>query len=353
MQKGKFRVYIKSADRGRLPEYEVETVDDKTVACYIPSEIGKNFEICWRANTRGERYQTSVICYVDGIGAGATRCMPGKVKSSRWGVRVSADQRRPFKFATLAMTGANATFSQVAETLIRFADDDNAPMGSDKLGTIEVTLSHEIETGQEPVRNTSHKLVNQMVHERSKKMGLHCVSLDEARPCRLISTQKCSKLVDKSVPFYARFIFRYRSEDFLRAEGIIPEDEGAAAHAQPEAVAGRKRASRPLPDDMEAGPSRKRAKIAVPRPPQTDVHPSMAQHGKDEDIAALQRQLDSVKGQAQAIQKQLEAMKRPGSSPRVKTDRQTLDAGARKLTHNAVKRERLPMRLGAAGMLST
>ena len=40
MRKGNIEVHIKSGGRA-LPEYQVEVVDDKTVACYIPSEAGK------------------------------------------------------------------------------------------------------------------------------------------------------------------------------------------------------------------------------------------------------------------------------------------------------------------------
>lgn len=40
MRKGNINVYIESQGHA-LPEYQVEIVDDKTVACYIPSEAGK------------------------------------------------------------------------------------------------------------------------------------------------------------------------------------------------------------------------------------------------------------------------------------------------------------------------
>ena len=40
MRNNNIEVYIKCENRA-LPEYQVEVVDDKTVACYIPSEAGK------------------------------------------------------------------------------------------------------------------------------------------------------------------------------------------------------------------------------------------------------------------------------------------------------------------------
>ena len=50
MRLGNIEVFIRSQPDGRvLPEYQVETLDDgKTVACYIPSEVGK-------VRTRSER----------------------------------------------------------------------------------------------------------------------------------------------------------------------------------------------------------------------------------------------------------------------------------------------------------
>ena len=40
MRNNNIEVFIQSGRR-TLPEYQVEVVDDKTVACYIPSEAGK------------------------------------------------------------------------------------------------------------------------------------------------------------------------------------------------------------------------------------------------------------------------------------------------------------------------
>ena len=40
MWKNNTEVYIRCEGR-TLPEYQVEAVDEKTMACYIPSEAGK------------------------------------------------------------------------------------------------------------------------------------------------------------------------------------------------------------------------------------------------------------------------------------------------------------------------
>jgi len=241
MRKGSFKVFIKSEGR-ELSEYQVEAVDDKTVACYIPSEVGKTFEICWSGDTRGDSHITTVRCHVDGRNAGGKPSRPGLVKNCRWGVRVSTDQRRPFVFASLALT-----------------DDDTSIMASEAhpdLGTIDVTLAHVIYVGNKPIRDMSNEFTAQTVHERSKKMGTQCVQLDEARRCEVSTLWKNTKLVDENVPFYARFIFRYRSKDYLQAEGIMPlkESSGSGNAEQPYIMR-----KRPRIDYSIAGPSRKKS----------------------------------------------------------------------------------------------
>ncbi|KAH9933762.1 uncharacterized protein B0H18DRAFT_600894 [Fomitopsis serialis] len=250
-------------------------------------------------------------------------------------MRVAKDQRRPFVFAPLALT-----------------DDDASPaIDAETLGTINVEFAHAIRIGTRPFKNQPIGFVNQTVHERSKKMGAHCVSLDEARPCPATITHS-STLVDEDVPFYARFIFRYHSRDFLQAEGIMPLDERPANNDQAQATAGRKRVYSSRPDVTEAGPSRKRAKsamLAVPLTLQADTKPSAAQLAEDEDVVALQHELDAVQQRAQVLQSRIQTVRGSGSSQRVKTERQDAEEDVIHLTHGAIKREYSLIRLATHG----
>ncbi|KAH9933764.1 uncharacterized protein B0H18DRAFT_600898 [Fomitopsis serialis] len=334
MRKGKFKVFIKSEGR-ELSEYQVEAVDDKTVACYIPSEVGKTFEICWRGDTRGDSHITSVRCHVDGRNAGGKPSQPGLVKNRRWGVRVATDQRSPFVFASLALT-----------------DDDTSIMGSEAhpdLGTIDVTLAHVIHVGNMPIRDTSNEFTALTVHERSKKMGTQCVSLDEARRCDLSTFWKQSKLVDENIPFYARFIFRYRFKDYLQAEGIMPLNgsSGSGNAEQPYIMRERIRV-----DYSIAGSSRKKRRtdvLAAPSAPQADVRSPATRLTEDEDVVAIQNELDSVQQRAQILQSKLRTIQRSGSSRRVKREQQDPNEDVVDLTRGNVKRERSPTSLQSNG----
>ncbi|EPS95258.1 hypothetical protein FOMPIDRAFT_1054332 [Fomitopsis schrenkii] len=103
MRKGNINVYIESQGHA-LPEYQVEIVDDKTVACYIPSEAGKNFMICWRADTRHDDHVTSVRPRIDGHNIYGKLHSPGQLDGFRESAQIPKDRKRRFEFATLATT---------------------------------------------------------------------------------------------------------------------------------------------------------------------------------------------------------------------------------------------------------
>ncbi|EPS95255.1 hypothetical protein FOMPIDRAFT_1083778, partial [Fomitopsis schrenkii] len=196
MRRGNIQVLIKSEGR-ILPEYQVETLDGgKTVACYIPSEVGKNFEICWRGDTHLDPYDTSVRCDVDGRKAGGSYCERGVLNGSRWGIRETPDLRRPFVFAPLVTT-----------------DDDDVAAGPEAqldLGSIEVRLAYAVRMGRANFKR-SQLFQPGMVHERSKKMGVQCVSLGNGRRCDPHHKTHI-RLIEGRNSLYAHFVFRYRSK---------------------------------------------------------------------------------------------------------------------------------------------
>ncbi|PIL23299.1 hypothetical protein GSI_14609 [Ganoderma sinense ZZ0214-1] len=60
------------------------------------------------------------------------------------------------------------------------------------------------------------------VNERSKKAGVHCVSLGANRQVPLSKTQSSSTPLNPREGNVAKFIFRYRPRGLLQAQGIIP-----------------------------------------------------------------------------------------------------------------------------------
>ncbi|KAH9833217.1 uncharacterized protein C8Q71DRAFT_774667 [Rhodofomes roseus] len=339
MRKGILEVSVRSEGRN-LPEYQVDPVDDRTLACYIPSEVGKTFEICWRGDTRRDKYDSTMRCSVDGRSAGGTFCMRGIVDISRWGIRDAANRRKPFVFAPLATTDDES----LAVSLEAHPD----------LGTIDVKLLYAVRLGTTHFKQRPDAIQPSTVHEKSKKMGVHCVSLGDSRECERHDKVKI-KPINKSDPVYARFIFRYRSKDFLQAEGIMPLDEGNGGGAHSPAPSGRKRRSAGLhPDILEAGPNRKRARKNDPAAPARtvkDVKPSAAELAGNEYLGDLQPGHGSVQGRAQSLETRTKGLKGSDSSQRVKRERRGIAEDVIDLTGSDVKKERSPIRLEASGVV--
>jgi len=329
MRTDHFEVYIKS-DGHELPEYQVETLDDITLACYVPSEVGKTFEICWRGDTRHDAHSTSVSCFVDGRDAGGTLCRPGAVEGSRWGIRCAKDQRKPIQFASLVMT-----------------DDDTIATDSETQqdsGTIQVQLGYAIRIASEPhfVANSEQFKVG-VVHEKSKKMGVQCISLGDGRKCKA-ADKVYAKSVNPREPYYARFIFRYRSKDFLQAENIMPTGGRAIIDAHEQTSMGRKRRTgQELPNLPEAG-TRKRARTTAESAAAPEARPTNTS-AADEDINALRKKLDAAQGRVRVYEGKMQAITgftdRPSS--RVKQERRDENEDVDDLTHGIIKKECSPI----------
>ncbi|KAL1948998.1 hypothetical protein VTO73DRAFT_10804 [Trametes versicolor] len=206
-----YDVWISDADDCRIPEYnmEVEGADGKTVACYIPSESGKRFIIHWKDHNG--QHHTSFKCLLDGKWAGANTCRPNN-GGSRIGLRTTTnkDSYSPYQFADLRTT-EDETALWAAGSL-------------EKLGTIEVrAVRIHAHTRTVPFRPSSFHSVD-AVHERSKKLGAHCVTLGATvSHGHGKSAEQCfSTPLYPHEGSYATFIFRYRPTALLQAQGIIP-----------------------------------------------------------------------------------------------------------------------------------
>ncbi|EPS95256.1 hypothetical protein FOMPIDRAFT_92819 [Fomitopsis schrenkii] len=278
MKKGKITVWIES-EGSRLPEYQVEIVDDKTVACYIPSEAGKTFKICWRGSSRHDKHVTTVRSCIDGHKFGGTHFPPGKMPTAH------ANSECPLDDDALA--------------------SNIGPMGDP--GTIEVHFAHVMEQGQVASQYSFKCDTPRVVHEGSKKMGMHCVSFGEPLTCKVESSLFVSKLANEDEPFYARFIFRYRPNDVLRAQDIIPSESPNAGPNEHHTLGQKRRSNTGAPEE---GPNRKRARTA-----------ERSRAKDNQDVDALEEELKSIQARAQAIQRELQA--RVGSPPshKVKSER--------------------------------
>ncbi|KAH9941713.1 uncharacterized protein BXZ73DRAFT_41913 [Epithele typhae] len=209
-----YEVWLK-VDGERLPEYnlEMEGDDQKTAACYVPSERGKHFAIHWRDHKATD--YLSLEFTIDGTRLrSAQYCDPGKT-GFKADVRRDAEYTHPLMFSDLQITDGEDAFQPTAA-----------------LGTIVVSVTRMnppqlVPRGDWHVRGEDFHGVG-VVHETSKKAGTHGVSLGEAqfKPKRLDRNRNKMRRkntpVDRGEGAVARFVFRYKPYDLLQAQSIVP-----------------------------------------------------------------------------------------------------------------------------------
>ncbi|KAI0763443.1 hypothetical protein BD413DRAFT_616321 [Trametes elegans] len=209
-----FEIWISDSGGQRLPEFgvELEGNDQKTMACCIPSERGKAFVI---HSKEYNGMHVSVRHCIDGTYTISNVVYP-YCTGTRAGIRtVSEDTYSPLLFADLPTTGAGAL---------------------EKLGTIEVRVVRIHPTTARIGFTPAPFAGVGAVHERSKKLGAHCVTLGERVKIqgRVRGRVRSTPLDPREGP-YVSFVFRYRPAALLQAQGIMPPPAPAGA-----AVGGRR-----------------------------------------------------------------------------------------------------------------
>ncbi|KAK7466224.1 hypothetical protein VKT23_004949 [Stygiomarasmius scandens] len=189
-----------SFGRKRVPQIE----------CWIPSTEGKPFAIHWKDSKRITA--TDGIVWVDGKKCGGKVLSPDKPEADacKVGWRISATEVRPFVFAKVGLT-----------------DDDNLAspdavhphLGEIRLEVYEaaITMMNTQFNALEAIRVENGDTTT--VHERTKKNIEHHTRLgtplSSARPAVRVTRDPDSLPV-------ARFLFRYRGLELLRAMGLAP-----------------------------------------------------------------------------------------------------------------------------------
>ncbi|KAF8077820.1 hypothetical protein FPV67DRAFT_1463135 [Lyophyllum atratum] len=233
-----------------LPEYLV-AVDSNAnrVSCWIPSEEGKNFAVHWQDH--GAQVDTCSFITLDGFVVPG-RFLFGDGEASRQGVRTSASTERPF------------LFQKVDET----ASEASSEGASKDIGMITLRIKRVARADLKPA-NTILELPKTLLGKR--KAGDFCVGFGEEKEAQERFPSTWSVVPhDKTVPganrpsTYVSFVFRYRSREFLEAQGIATEAE--PVHAPPPRRAPIRRVVS-LPPSMPSldirVPPRKKAKLAM------------------------------------------------------------------------------------------
>ncbi|TFY66258.1 hypothetical protein EVG20_g4832 [Dentipellis fragilis] len=187
-----FAVHI-SCDGKEIPHYRSEVLSEVQVSCWIPSEAGKEFIVCYEDIAKEFDFVVRVYCdgrYMYGYGGSAGR------KSSVDGVRTSLTTKNSFVFSNVT---------------VHDEDDDGITNGvnTTHVGVVEIRIFHAYR--ESIPRPPSVSTVNNLgsVPERSKKGGLHQVSLGKATAVE--ATPCCHwYLVEPEHAPYASFLFQHR-----------------------------------------------------------------------------------------------------------------------------------------------
>ncbi|TBU59466.1 hypothetical protein BD310DRAFT_925183 [Dichomitus squalens] len=156
-----------TCDGHQLAEFGAEPSrsSPRTLACYIPSEAGKTFAFNWKSTmTLPSGVYLRYDFTIDGSSAGAQWSYQWEKPGSRWGVRTCLTLRRPFTFAPLTTTDDDAVCN------------DTEAMD---LGTIQVRVWRgRSKPIADPTGSAEYIAFTptSIVHERSKKAGVHCVT---------------------------------------------------------------------------------------------------------------------------------------------------------------------------------
>ncbi|KAJ6508071.1 hypothetical protein DFH09DRAFT_1050306 [Mycena vulgaris] len=205
-------------DGKEATEYDVETSDDqKTVTCWIPSELGKIFSVNWKISAYPQ--DTIGLVEVDGNMCGGpivyTHSLP---KTSHEDGISDGMNLKPFMFSSLELTGEIYTLFN-SLIIYRLSLDDDAFLGEAShkgLGVIELTILP-IEVTERNVAPRVISLPDIKVHERTKKAVTQHITLAKA-----VAKPEVFVRWKRAGPDVVKFSFKYRPLDILQANGIAP-----------------------------------------------------------------------------------------------------------------------------------
>ncbi|KAJ7025777.1 hypothetical protein C8F04DRAFT_1127548 [Mycena alexandri] len=216
---GRFSCWVE-VDGARLKEYSLEYSADGTEAtCWIPSEVDKEFSVHWTDSNSTPSRTIYGYVKVDGMDCGGYPLLLVRA-GGRWlgtghrdSVSVSPTTRRSLLFGRQQFTDDD-----------RFLDTSISP----DLGTICPELDDVFVYRTPPMPRQYAALPSnaQKLHERSKKATGHSVQFgtEFRRYVPLGARIDITNTVAESLKRLAKFTFKYRPIDLLKANGIAPPD---------------------------------------------------------------------------------------------------------------------------------
>ncbi|KAG2157225.1 hypothetical protein DEU56DRAFT_763539 [Suillus clintonianus] len=198
-----------------ISEYLVAVDEtENKISCWIPSEAGKTFSVHWR--DEGTRVRSCAFITLDGFVVPG-RFLWGGGETFRNGVRTGPQTERPFVFAQSPSSGASGQSTQDA-------------------GCITLKVKQVELEGSKPA-NPLQKIPD---WNAQSHVGDHCVGYgEEMKTYEQSPTTWKVKPSDKhGNKTHVTFVFRYRSPEWLIAQGILSaEVHGRASRPEKRRVA--------------------------------------------------------------------------------------------------------------------
>ncbi|KAG2158235.1 uncharacterized protein EDB93DRAFT_1120537 [Suillus bovinus] len=195
-----------------IPEYLAAVVAENpnTISCWIPSEVGKSFSVYWR--DEGTKKHSCAFITLDGFVVPG-RFLFGEGEAWRSGVRSGPQTERPFMFAQRPSSGASEQSTKDAGSIVLKI----------KLVTLDGGL---------PDLNSQSQLSD------------HCIGYGQEMDVCTQSpmTWKVKPSDQHGVRSHVTFLFRYRSPEWLIAQGIMSTE----LHAPKNLLAKRRVVSAPV-----------------------------------------------------------------------------------------------------------
>ncbi|VDC03484.1 unnamed protein product [Peniophora sp. CBMAI 1063] len=210
-----YSVHIES-DGQELPHYQAEVVNDRTITCWIPSEVGKAFGVAFSVTGSHGHNHYTVDVRADGrdlyrVGGEDEVGDAGLVASRR----ISETEQERFVFSEVHFTSDDA-----AEDTVKTPVEDVAVI------QVEIWAAEE-SVEKIPVKYIVEPLDDIRISERSKLLGVNQVTSGPAE------TYDPEDFGDECIGYeaighkpYAVFRFKHRPQAVLQAMGIIPRPAG-------------------------------------------------------------------------------------------------------------------------------
>ncbi|KAI0670393.1 hypothetical protein C8Q78DRAFT_1138815 [Trametes maxima] len=212
-----FSAWITSGSM-KLIEFEPRTDEkENSVTCWIAGPVGQPFVVHWRDH--GSEVDSASYIYFDGFKVSG-QFLYGRGEELRRGIRVGPTEERPFVFSQI----------EAADTMGDYGQENGKAVGPNKnVGSIILEIKQ--------VKRTEVHSPNQFreppnVIRGHRQEGDVCVRYGDVQETAAQKPTWRIRPYDPQAPGpYVRFIFRYRSRDWLISQGIIGADENINTHA--------------------------------------------------------------------------------------------------------------------------